>query len=40
MKTKIKDQCEMCGKWKYDCKGFDSKILCPECIKILLTKKR
>lgn len=33
MKNKFKDQCERCGNWSAECKGYDGKVLCPDCIK-------
>lgn len=32
---KYKDLCDNCKNWKYDCHGFDGKILCPDCAKKL-----
>lgn len=31
MKPKFKDACDECGKMAV-CKGFQGKVLCPECI--------
>ena len=28
---KFKDACDECGKFDY-CKGYNGKVLCPECI--------
>ncbi len=30
--SKFKDKCDNCGKWSYDCKGYNGKVLCPECL--------
>lgn len=35
---KFKDKCDLCGNWNY-CKGYDNKVLCPNCINKLDIKK-
>ena len=35
---KFKDKCDLCGNWNY-CKGYDDKVLCPNCINKLESRK-
>lgn len=35
---KFKDKCDLCGNWNY-CKGYEDKVLCPNCINKLANKK-
>lgn len=37
---KFKDKCEDCGEWKVDCRGYDGKVMCPECIEKRKEEKR
>ena len=35
---RFKDKCDLCGNWNY-CKGYDDKVLCPNCINKLESRK-